>query len=528
MQRRTFLLTAGAAVAAPLATPSIARAEPGKTLRFIPQSDLGVTDPGYSTAYVTRNHGFLIFDTLYGTDEHFRVHPQMVEGHTIDADAKLWRLTLREGLKFHDNTAVLARDVVASLQRWGAHDAFGQALMAATDELSADGDRVVQFRLKHPFPLLPDALAKLPAYMPSIMPERLARLDPSHQLTELIGSGPFRFVPEERVQGARFVYAKFAGYIPRTDPVSRTAGAKLALVDRVEWNVIPDAATAASALAANEADWWESPTTDLLPLLKRNKDIVVDLRDKTGLIGLMRFNQLNPPFNNPEIRRIVLRSVSQADMMTAVAGADPAGWSAGVGVFCPDTPMATDVGMEVLNAPRDLARSKREIAAAGYNGERVVILAATDYPTLNAMAQVGADLLQKLGMNVDLQSMDWGTIQQRRIKKDPVDKGGWNIFFSFFAGMEVFNPASHQNIRGNGLAGPPGWPDSPKLEKLRADWFAAPDVASQKQICADIQRQVWIDVPYIPLGRYFQPTAYRHGMTTPQVGFPVFYGVKPA
>jgi len=524
MQRRTFLLAAGATLAA----PAIARSEPGKTLRFIPQSDLGVIDPGYTTAYVTRNHAFLIFDTLYGMDADFKVQPQMAAGHTTGEDGKLWRITLRDGLQFHDNTPVLARDVVASLQRWGSHDAFGQALMAATDELSADGDRVVVFRLKHPFPLLPDALAKLPAYMPCIMPERLANLDRGKPLTEMVGSGPFRFVPEERVQGARFVYARFPGYVPRAGAVSRTAGGKIALVDRVEWNVIPDAATASAALAANEADWWESPTTDLLPMLKRNPQLVVDLTDKTGLIGLMRFNQLNPPFDNPEIRRIVLRSVSQADMMTAVAGTDPAGWSDGVGVFCPDTPMASSAGMEVLTAPRDLARSKRELAAAGYKGERVVILAATDYPSLNAMAQVGADLLQRIGMNVDLQAMDWGTIQQRRIKKDPVDKGGWSIFFSFFAGMEVFNLASHQNIRGSGLAGPPGWPNSPALEKLRADWFAAPDLETQKRICADIQRQVWIDVPYIPLGRFYQPTAYRRGMSRPQAGFPVFYGVQPA
>ena len=524
MQRRTFLATAGAALSA----PAVVRAQSGRTLRYIPQSDLGVIDPGYTTAYVTRNHGFLIFDTLYGMDADFNVKPQMVEGHVTDADARLWRIALRPGLRFHDGTPVLARDVVASVRRWGSHDAFGSALMAATDELSADGDRTVVFRLKHPFPLLPEALGKLPAYMPCIMPERLAVLDPTKPLAEMVGSGPFRFVPEERMQGARFVYARFPGYVPRADPVSRTSGAKIANVDRVEWTVIPDAATAAAALAADEADWWESPTTDLIPMLARNSQLVVDLTDKTGLIGLMRFNQLNPPFNNPEIRRIVLRSVSQADMMTAVAGADPSGWSDGVGVFCPGTPMATSAGMEVLTAPRDLARSRRELAATGYNNEKVVILAATDYPSLNAMALVGADLLQKIGLNVDLQSMDWGTIQQRRIKKDPVDKGGWSIFFSFFSGMEVFNPASHQNIRGNGLSGPPGWPDSPTLERLRTDWFAAPDEASQKRICADIQRQVWIDVPYIPLGRFFQPTVHRRSITNLQPGFPVFYGVNKA
>jgi peptide/nickel transport system substrate-binding protein len=528
MQRRTFLLATGAAVAAPLAIPAIARADAGKTLTFIPQTDLGVLDPGYSTAYVTRNHAFMIYDTLYGMDDQFRVQPQMVEGHTTDADAKLWRLTMREELHFHDGTPVLARDVVASLRRWGAHDAFGQALMAATDQLSAEGDRVVVFRLKRPFPLLPEALGKLPAYMPCIMPERLATLDTTKQLPELVGSGPFRFLPEERIQGARFVYARFPGYVPRTGAPNRTAGGKTALIERVQWTVIPDAATAAGALAAGEADWWESPTVDLLPLLQKNPQIEVELTDKTGLIGLMRFNQLNPPFDNPEIRRIILRSVSQATMMTAVAGTEPGAWEDGVGVFCPGTSMASTAGMEALTAPRDLERSRRELAAAGYKGERVVMLQATDYPSLSAMALVGADLLQKIGMTVDLQAMDWGTIQQRRIKKDPVDKGGWSIFYSFFSGMEVFNPASHQNIRGNGLAGPPGWPNSPVLEKLRADWFIAPDLATQQRICADIQRQVFIDVPYIPLGRFFQPTAHRRTVRNLQEGFPVFYGVQKA
>ncbi len=161
-------------------------------------------------------------------------------------------------------------------------------------------------------------------------------------------------------------------------------------------------------------------------------------------------------------------------------------------------------------------------------GNASVILGATDYPSLNALAQVGADLLHRIGMNVDLQAMDWGTVQQRRIKKDPADKGGWSIFFSFFSGMEVFNPASHQNIRGNGLAGPPGWPASPRLEQLRNDWFAAPDEATQKNICADIQRQVWTDVPYIPLGRFYQPTAYRRTISNVQRGFPVFYGARKA
>ena len=223
MKRRNLL--AGAAGLAlpplltPLLSPSVLRAQgttgASQVLRFIPQSDLTVLDPHWTTAYVTRNHAFMVFDTLYGTNGAYEPSPQMVAGHTTDADAKLWRLTLRDGLMFHDGTPVLARDCVASIKRWGKKDGFGQALLAATDDLSADGDKVIVFRLKHPFPLLPAALGKNTVYMPAIMPERLAMTDANTQVQEMVGSGPFRFVAAERVPGSMAVYRKFEGYKPR-------------------------------------------------------------------------------------------------------------------------------------------------------------------------------------------------------------------------------------------------------------------------------------------------------------------------
>ncbi|SDB74577.1 ABC transporter substrate-binding protein [Belnapia rosea] len=524
MKRRVFLAGSALGVAS-LASPSLAQPAGSRVLKFVPQADLAIVDPLRTTAYVTRNHGYLVFDTLYGLDEHFNVQPQMVEGHTVEQDGKLWRLTLREGLKFHDGLPVLARDVVASLRRWGRVDGFGGILLEVTDELSAPSDRVVQFRLKHPFRLLPEALAKLPGFMPCVMPERIVSIDPRQAITEMVGSGPFRFIASERVQGARFVYEKFGDYVPRPSGTpSRTAGPKVAHLDRIEWHVLPDPATAASALQSGEVDWLESPSLDLLPMLHRARHLSIELKDTTGNIGNMRLNHLTKPFDNPEIRRIVLRAVRQADFMSAVAGSAPGGWADGVGYFCPGTPLAE--GLPPLAREPDTEKSKQALRAAGYAGEPVVVLAATDYPSINAMAQVGSDLLRGLGMNVDFQAIDWGTVQQRRLSKEPVGRGGWSLFFTFIAGADTFNPAVNHSIRGNGVAGTPGWPQSAELERLRTEWLSAPDLAAQKAACAMLQQQAQIDVPYVPLGQFFQPFAFHRSVSGILPGFSTFYNVR--
>ena len=226
MRRRTFL----AAAAATLVLPAVTRAANQRVLKFIAQSDLAIVDPIWTTAYVTRNHGFMVFDTLYGQTGQsggFKATPQMVSGHTIEDDGKTWKLTLRDGLVFHDGEKVLARDCVASIRRWGARDAFGQALMARTNELSAPDDATIMFRLKQPFPLLPDALCHGASNMCAMMPQRIAETDPFKAFTEVIGSGPFRFNANERVQGSLFVYDKFDKYKPREDgEVSFTSGPK--------------------------------------------------------------------------------------------------------------------------------------------------------------------------------------------------------------------------------------------------------------------------------------------------------------
>lgn len=524
MKRRTVLQSAlaGAAV---LAAPRIGRAAGQSTLKFVPQADLANLDPIWSTSDVSRNHGHAVFDTLYGIDSKFAPHPQMVAGATTSADGKLWEITLRDGLKFHDGTPVLARDVVASLQRWGKRDAFGGVLFSITDELSAPTDKMVRFRLSKPFALLPDALASS-QNMAAIMPERLAKTDPYTQVTEMVGSGPFRFIANERVSGARVVYEKFAGYVPRDGTPSYTSGPKIAYVDRIEWTVVPDPSTSSAALISGEFDWWENPVIDLVPQLKRDPNITVLVKDATGEMGCMRMNQLMPPFDNPAIRRIVLSAVNQRDTMDAVAGADPSLIKVPLGLFAAGTPMATDDGVDVMKGNADPAALKQALAAAGYKGERVVVLAASDFPTINAMAEVGADMLKRIGFNVDYQSLDWGTVVQRRTSKEPVDKGGWNVFFTFLGGTGNISPASHLALRSNGAKAWFGWPDLPKVEALRLSWFDAPDVAAQQKICRALQLQCFEDVPYVPMGMYYMPTAFRKNISGIPDGFPQFYGVK--
>jgi peptide/nickel transport system substrate-binding protein len=256
---------------------------------------------------------------------------------------------LRPGLTWHDGTPVLARDCVASIKRWSARDPFGGTLLKATDELSAPDDRTIRFRLKYPFPLLPDALGKSCSPMCAMMPERLATTDPFKQLTELVGSGPFRFKADERVPGAHNVYERFAGYKPRDAGKSDwTAGPKTAHFDRVVWTTIPDVSTASGALQTGEQDWLENASFDMLPILRQTPEITLTVLDPTGSVGMMGVNHLQPPFDNPAIRRALFGAIDQRDFQEAIVGNDPSLYHLPLGFFCPNTPMASDAGLEPL------------------------------------------------------------------------------------------------------------------------------------------------------------------------------------
>ena len=528
MQRRTLLASAAGSA---LARPSLVRAQgtPGATtvLRFVPQADLTLLDPVFNTALVTRNHGMMVYDQLYGLDSSYNAQPQLVDGHVIEDDGRTWRITLREGTTFHDGTPILARDAIASIDRWTHADVLGQNIRALTNEMTVVSDRVFLVKLKRPFPLLATALAKPSSYCP-VMKERFAKNPTTVQVTEIVGSGPFRWVANERMAGSRAVYERFAGYKPRDEPVSLLAGGKRARVDRVEWHTIPDAATAGAALQQGEVDWWEQPTADLVPLMKRARNVSVSVKDRAGLMGMIRFNHLQPPFDNPAIRRAFLPAINQTDYMTAVMGDDRSLWNDHCGFFLPGSPLATQAGMQNLasGAP-DFDEVKRNLQEAGYKGEKVVLAVPTDLSALNAMSEIAGDMFRRTGINLDYQASDWGSVASRVMNnRDGLDKGGWSAWCNYIPGIIALNPATQSYVRGPGKGGTSGWPDLPKIEDLRNEFLSADTPAEQKRLTEQIQLQAFVDIPYLPTGSYTPPTAFRSNVTDIVDGFPLFYNLQ--
>ena len=525
LPRRTLLAGAGA-----LACPAIVRAAAATTLRFTPQQDLVTLDPVTTTGYISRNHGYMVFDTLYGMDAKYQATPQMAAGHKILDDGKRWELTLRDGLLFHDGEPVRARDCVASIRRWSKRDPFGATLMQATAELSAPDDRTILFRLHRPFPLLPLALGKASVPVCAMMPERLAATDPFKQVPELVGSGPFRYLANERVPGELNAYAKFDRYQPRADGMlAWTSGPKVVHYDRVEWKTIADTATASAALLAGEQDWQEYAYHDQLSLLRASPDVAVRVLDPTGFCSMMRVNHLQPPFNNPAIRRALWGAIDQTSYLQSLVGSDDPGlMHVPLGFFCPGTPMASEAGLGPLTGKRDLAKVREDLKAAGYANEPVLLMIPSNSVANFAMGAVAADMFKQVGMNVEVYAVEFNAMLQRRNRKGPVSEGGWSAFTTNWSGSDWLTPAGHIALRGNGEQGYAGWATMPRIEALREEWFRAPTEAAQAAICRDIQLEAMQQVPYYPLGQYLQPTAYRKSITGVVDGFAVFWNVRPA
>jgi peptide/nickel transport system substrate-binding protein len=531
MDRRNFLKATAAAGAfgatAAMPAPALSQGAAARTLRFVPQANLANFDPIWGTQYVVRNAAALVWDTLYGVDEKLEPQPQMVEGDSVSSDGLTWTIKLREGLRFHDGEPVLAKDVVASITRWMPRDPMGQMLRALQNELVAADDRTVRWVLKKPYPKLRFALAKVGTPCCFIMPERLAKTDSFTQISEYVGSGPMRFVRNEWVPGAKAVFQKFEQYVPRADTGTWLAGAKRMLMDRVEWLIMPDAATASAALQNGEIDWWENPITDLVPTLRRNRNVAVDIADPLGNIGSFRMNHLHPPFNNVGIRRAVLMALSQEDYMRALVGDDNNLWKALPGYFTPGTPLYSEEGGEILKGPRNFDAAKKLLAESGYKGEPVTCVVAQDQSITKAQGDVTADLLKRLGMNVDFIATDWGTVGQRRAMKTPPGQGGWSMFHTWHAGADCVNPASYNAIRATGDNAWFGWPSAPTVDAAIGEWFDAPDLAAEKAAIGKVNRLALENVVYAPTGFFLGYQAWRRNVSGIQKGpLPFFWGVS--
>ena len=480
-------------------------------LRIVPHADLKNIDPIWTTAYITRNHGYMVYDTLFALDENLDVQPQMVDHWSVSEDGLTWRFVLRDGLRWHDGAPVTAADCVASIGRWSARDGMGQKLADATRELRVIDARTFELELAAPYGLVLESLGKISSNVPFIMPERHASMDPFEQVPDALGSGPFIFVKDEWVPGAKVVYVRNPDYVPRPEPSSFAAGAKVAKVDRVEWHYIPDSATAMNALMAGEVDYFELPPHDLLPILEAAPGVIVENLDPLGVQGWLRMNHLHPPFDDPRVREAVLWLIDQEHYMRAAVG-NPAYYRTCPAVLACGTPYESAAGSEAL-AGHDVEKAKALLAAAGYDGQPVTMLQPTDIAILNSASLVTAQALRDAGFVVELQAMDWSTLTSRRPITDPPSQGGWNLFHTWALAVDVANPVANIAISGGCRERAWfGWPCDAEIERLRDAFARTPDAQNRHDLATRIQTRALEIVTHGLYGQWSNPVAYRDSL----------------
>src|SRR5438477_5946356 len=517
--RRGLLAGALAALAAPAILPARAAPSAARTIRTVMHADLRVLDPIWTTGTITTIHGGMIYDNLFSLDAAFTPQPQMVGRWNQSDDRLTYTFELRDGLTFSDGAGVTAADCVASLRRWAARDGGGQHLFRRVKDTPVVDERTFRIVLSEPYGLVLEALSKIESSQCFMMRRKEAETDPNQQIRETIGSGPFLFNRDETRPGNRYVYDRNPNYRPRAEPPSGTAGGKIVKVDRVIFENIADEQTAISALQAGEIDFCEAPPQDLVYQLEEDPNLVVQVLNKSGEIGHLRFNHLYPPFDNVDARRALLYLVRQEDVMRAIFGPSKY-WRTCASYFACGSPMENDANTAWFKAGPDVARARELFRKAGYDGRPVIILQATDYFFANSPALLVAQWLRQAGVNAELATSDWGGVLNRRAVKKPPAEGGWNIFITTSSGWTFSNPV---NFSGHSAAGDKawfGWPKNELHETLRDRWAAATTLDERKQVARDLQQNAWDYVHYVGLGQFYRASAWRKNLRG-LIGMPI-------
>jgi peptide/nickel transport system substrate-binding protein len=519
MGMRWKFMVAAAALAA-----SVSAASAQKTLKVVMHSDLKIVDPIWTTAYITRNHGYMIYDTLFAMDEKGEIKPQMVEKFTESPDKLTYVFTLRDGLAWHDGAPVTSEDCIASIKRWAARDATGQKMMSFVDSMTANDAKTFTVKLKEPTGLLIFGLGKPSSNVPFMMPKRVADTDPNTQISDFTGSGPFIMKRDEWKPGDKTVYVKNDKYKPRSEAANGLSGGKVVKVDRVEWIAISDQQQAVNALLAGEIDYIEAPSHDLIPLLKGDSSITLVPWNPLGNQYTLRPNHLQKPFDNPKVRQALLYALNQKDFLDATIG-NPEFYKVCKSMFVCGTPLASDKGMED-KLESNFAKAQALLKEANYDGTPIVLLHSTDLQVLTNLAPVAKSLMEKAGFKVDMQSSDWQTVVARRVKKDPANAGGWHAMLTSWVSADILNPVMAGFVNSSCDKAAFGWPCDAQMEKLRDDFARATDPAKQKEIAEAVQVREAEVVTHIHLGQWYQSGAAKKGVT----GFmtapaPVFWNV---
>jgi peptide/nickel transport system substrate-binding protein len=482
-------------------------------------------DPIASSAYITRDHAYLIYDTLFAVDAEGVVRPQMVEHWSVSEDRLSWEFTLRPGLLFHDAQRVTSEDVIASLKRWAMRDALGQRLFKQVRQIEAIDQQSFRIRLSAPTGLMLDALGRPSSHPAFIMPARIAKTPYNVAITEFVGSGPFIFKADEFDSGSIAVYIRFGRYRPRNEAPSGLAGGKLAKVDRIEWRVITDPQTAARALLSGEVDLIEQPSPSLIAELGASRNVTLLRQNPYGNQYALRFNSLLKPFNDARVRRAVLLALDQPAILRAVHR-DPSEYTVCKALFVCQTPLATDEGFEGALEGRHL-EARELLEQSGYDGAPVVLLHANDLEILAGLAPEVKLQLERAGFKVDLQSMTWQELVNRRNMRGATSPDAWHVFFTSWASADVMHPAGTAFLNADCEHSILGWPCDPELEKMRTAFAIEADLERRKKLVAQIQSHFAQSPTHVHLGQWFRPMAVRtHLSGVLEALVPVFWNIE--
>jgi peptide/nickel transport system substrate-binding protein len=523
-----FRRMAGIALAGALSVASASPTMAQTAIRAVLGGDLQVRDPIASTSYPSRTFGYLVYDTLVARDADGNIRPQMLESWKIDDGGLTYTFTLRDGLTWHDGTPVRPQDCIASIRRWGQRDGLGIRLLAATESMTVTGEKSFVVKLKEPFGLVLEALAKESSNVPFMMPEALASTPATQALTVVNGSGPFRFKADEFVPGSHAVFIKNPTYKPRSEPASRYAGAKIVNVDRVELRWLPDPATRVSALVRGEIDYLQYVPFDLLPILQSSRDVVLfNPGAPASNMGLIRLNHAAAPLDNPQIRLALQAAIDPAEALFAQGAPAEYVMPGCTSYFtCGGPYEAKSDSGTALNA--GAAKAREMLRAAGYNNEPLRFMGFA--PATDPVPPVLVDQLKRAGFNAEIQYFELNALFEKRTSKAPIREGGWSGFMTFLAGTDVESPVTHLYIANSCNPDYPGWSCDQETASLLTAFTRELDPAKRAAIADKISTRSHLTVPAVIWGQYIIPTAWRTSLTNVigSVPSPVFWGMTKA
>lgn len=485
------------------AAPALAQG----TLDVISYGDLRILDPYKGTGNSTY-HAQMIYDTLLNVDPDNVPQPQMVDEWSISDDGLEYTFTLREGLLFTDGLPVTSEDVIASAKRWNALAATGQSSPIDPEGYEAIDDTTFVIRLERPYPLFLHAIGSTFAPLYVMRAEDLdIALD--ENVTTSVGSGPFIFESENWSPGARVMYRKNEDYTPRSEPANGFAGGRNVYVDEVVWHNIPDSQTALSALETGEVVFIESVEGEELARGREIENVAEAGSSSRGQSHMMVINHTVPPFDTVEGRQAMLHLINPHDVLLGALGNEDLFETCGSFYIC-GSQYAKPAGLDGLSAEPDLDRAQELLDLAGYDGEPITILMATDRPQNFNASQVFAYQLEQLDtLNVESAIMDWGALTTRRASRELPADGGWSMFYTTGYTTSQSDPAFHFNARMMCDDGWFGWACDPEIEQMRTSWADIED-EDERALAAQALQERWAQaLPFIPLGAVSNRSIYR-------------------